>query len=66
MLRVGGRLNNAVGINFDQKHPILLPKKHEFTRLIILHEHIKNLHAGVHTIDNYSIKILAHSSKKSN
>ncbi|UYV61690.1 hypothetical protein LAZ67_1005924 [Cordylochernes scorpioides] len=38
LLRVGGRLNNAL-LSFDQKHPIILPKAHYITQLI--------LHAGV-------------------
>lgn len=45
ILRVGGRLKNA-NLNFKQKHPIVLPTKHRFSELIVLHEHIRNLHSG--------------------
>jgi len=45
-LCVGGRLKNA-NLPYDSKHPILLPKNHTLTKLIIRHEHIKNLHSGI-------------------
>ncbi|KAB0802863.1 hypothetical protein PPYR_05049, partial [Photinus pyralis] len=45
ILRVGGRLQNAQ-IEYDQKHPIILPKKSIITDLIIIREHKKLLHAG--------------------
>ncbi|GJQ70763.1 hypothetical protein Trydic_g23054, partial [Trypoxylus dichotomus] len=45
IMRVGGRLKHS-NIPYDQKHQILLPAKHHFTKLIIQHEHIKQLHAG--------------------
>ncbi|GJQ75152.1 hypothetical protein Trydic_g5302 [Trypoxylus dichotomus] len=44
-MRVGGRLKHS-NIPYDQKHQILLSAKHHFTKLIIQHEHIKQLHAG--------------------
>jgi len=44
-MRVGGRLSNAP-IPYAQKYPIILPSKHPLTRLIIVHEHYKHLHAG--------------------
>ncbi|XP_018359963.1 PREDICTED: uncharacterized protein LOC108759145 [Trachymyrmex cornetzi] len=46
LLRVGGRLRNS-DISYEAKHPILLPKDHMITKLIIRDEHIKNLHAGI-------------------
>lgn len=46
ILRVGGRLKNAV-FNADQKHPILMHDKHPLTKLIIRGEHVRNLHCGV-------------------
>lgn len=49
ILRVGGRLNNAE-INFDQKHPMLLPSKTHFTRILIQYEHMKLCHAGAQTV----------------
>jgi Family of unknown function (DUF5641)/Integrase zinc binding domain/Integrase core domain len=45
LLRVGGRLKNAE-INFDQKHPILLPSKNHVTYLILKHQHERLGHAG--------------------
>ena len=45
LLRVGGRLDKA-NISEIEKHPILLPKGHYITRLIIMKEHLRNLHAG--------------------
>ncbi|UYV81320.1 hypothetical protein LAZ67_20000761 [Cordylochernes scorpioides] len=46
LLRVGGRINNAL-LSFDQKHPIILPKAHYITQLVIRHYHERLLHAGV-------------------
>ncbi|PFX17955.1 hypothetical protein AWC38_SpisGene17711 [Stylophora pistillata] len=40
ILRVGGRLQNAL-INYDAKHPIILPYRHQVTDLIISHHHQK-------------------------
>ncbi|XP_011880968.1 PREDICTED: uncharacterized protein LOC105569255 [Vollenhovia emeryi] len=45
ILRVGGRLRHAI-VSYDHKHPVLLPGKHAFTRLIIIDEHERQLHAG--------------------
>jgi len=42
---VGGRLQNSE-LNFDQQHPLILPKGHHITTLIIEDTHNKNLHAG--------------------
>ena len=44
-LRVGGRLQNSE-LNFDQQHPLILPKEHHITTLIIEDTHHKNLHAS--------------------
>lgn len=44
-LRVGGRLQKS-SLNFESKHPIILPAKHHLTTLIIRYEHTRNLHAG--------------------
>lgn len=45
LVRVGGRLENA-SISYTQKHPIVLPRDSNVTNLIILNEHLTNLHAG--------------------
>ncbi|GBM25040.1 hypothetical protein AVEN_96632-1 [Araneus ventricosus] len=43
ILRVGGRIENS-SVNFDQKHPIVLPDKSNFTKIVILYFHLKNMH----------------------
>ncbi|KAG7198908.1 hypothetical protein KM043_015726 [Ampulex compressa] len=45
IIRVGGRLRNARSV-YTSKCPILLPKIHPLTELIINQEHKRNLHAG--------------------
>ncbi|XP_054706729.1 uncharacterized protein LOC129216539 [Uloborus diversus] len=45
ILRVGGRLNNS-NLNFDHKHPIILPKSHKLTSIIFEYFHKKYLHLG--------------------
>lgn len=45
-LRVGGRLHNA-NVQFNQKHPILLPRDHHLTKLIISKIHLYTLHGGI-------------------
>ncbi|XP_070560174.1 uncharacterized protein [Ptychodera flava] len=46
ILRLGGRLHNAP-INEETKFPILLPRNHAFTRLVIQQAHIRVLHSGM-------------------
>ncbi|GFT78657.1 uncharacterized protein TNCV_80581 [Trichonephila clavipes] len=46
ILRVGGRLRLQQTLKFEQKHPMLIPKNHHFTSLIIRHFHRVNFHAG--------------------
>ncbi|XP_078051845.1 uncharacterized protein LOC144477992, partial [Augochlora pura] len=45
ILRVGGRLKYA-DISYSQKYPILLPRSHHITDLIIQSEHLRHWHAG--------------------
>lgn len=45
LLRVGGRLKHSAESE-DTKHPMVLPAKHRFTRLLLRHYHEKLLHAG--------------------
>ena len=45
ILRVGGRLKNAL-INYEAKHPIILPYRHHATDLIISQHHQKTGHLG--------------------
>lgn len=44
-LRVGGRLQNSE-LAFNLKHPVILPKSHRYTHLLISMLHQQNLHAG--------------------
>lgn len=45
LIRVGGRLS-AANLDFDDCHPIILPKNDHFVTLLVNHFHIKNCHAG--------------------
>lgn len=44
LLRVGGRLDNANVLSEDAKRPIILPKSHRFSRLLVEFYHAKNCH----------------------
>ena len=46
LMRVGGRLRNAP-VPEDARHPVILPRHGEVTRLVIMQEHAQNGHAGV-------------------
>lgn len=46
LLRVGGRLQNAINLSFDQKHQILIPHESMLSRMIIKEYHEKNMHAA--------------------
>jgi hypothetical protein len=52
ILRVGGRIEKA-NLPFETKHPIILPDKSNFTRLIVLDAHIRTLHGGPLVMLNY-------------
>ena len=41
ILRVDGRLRFAEDLPYDTRHPIILPKDHPVTRLIVVHAHEK-------------------------
>ncbi|KAJ6634589.1 hypothetical protein Bhyg_13164 [Pseudolycoriella hygida] len=45
LLRVGGRLSKSQ-LNYEAKHPIILPKNNYFTKLIVLQAHKYTLHGG--------------------
>jgi hypothetical protein len=45
LLRVGSRLENS-DLTFDQQHPLILPKGHHITTIIVEDIHKKNLHAS--------------------
>ena len=46
ILRFVGRLSNS-DMEFESKFPIILPKKHRFTELIVLHVHELMGHEGL-------------------
>ena len=52
IIRCGGRINNA-SVSEMTKFPILLPKKHHLTRLIVQDAHRLHLHSGVNATVNY-------------
>lgn len=45
LIRVGGRLRNSP-LTFQEKHPVLLPKGHHLSELVIRHFHDKVHHQG--------------------
>ena len=45
MMRVGGRLRR-IQMNPETKHPIILPRKHHATKLLVEHVHRRNAHVG--------------------
>ncbi|XP_046868940.1 uncharacterized protein LOC124461460 [Drosophila willistoni] len=49
LLRVGGRLYHSQ-LSTEAKHPVLLPKSHRITKLILEYEHRVNLHPGVSSL----------------
>ena len=46
VLRVGGRLQKAVVLSWDEKHPMVLPKRHHVNQLIVRHYHEPAAHSG--------------------
>ena len=46
VLRVGGRLQKAVVLSWDEKHPMVLPKRHHVSHLIVRHYHKSAAHSG--------------------
>ena len=46
LMRVGGRLRRIKQLNPDTKHPILLPRQHQVTKVLVEHIHRRNGHVG--------------------
>ena len=46
VLCVEGRLEEAVVLSYDKKHPIILPKKYHISKLIVRYCHEGLAHAG--------------------
>lgn len=55
LLRVGGRLRHS-DMTDNEKHPIILPKSHHVTDMIIDYYHQKYLHAGPHLLQSLVMK----------
>ena len=51
VIRVGGRLQRS-GLPYDFKHPVVLPKEHHLTGLIILHAHYRAGHSSATYVMN--------------
>lgn len=49
LVRVGGRLTNS-NVAYLKKHPVILPKQHQFTEMLIRHLHNKYLHPNPSTL----------------
>lgn len=45
LLRVGGRLHRA-GLSYGQTHPLIVPRRHPFTNLLIRKYHVDHRHVG--------------------
>lgn len=52
ILRVGGRLSKS-NLPFSKKHPIIIPKKHHLTKLIIEQAHQLTIHGGQSLMSSY-------------
>ncbi|XP_067944858.1 uncharacterized protein [Watersipora subatra] len=46
ILRVGGRLQNSQSLNYQEKHPIILPRDAHIASLIVRHYHDSTHHQG--------------------
>ncbi|XP_062557220.1 uncharacterized protein LOC134222088 [Armigeres subalbatus] len=52
ILRVGGRIDNAPNMPYNAKHPVILPRNHRITYLVVLSFHQRFLHANSETVCN--------------
>ena len=57
ILRVGGRLEKAP-IDYNARHPIMLPNSSHFTNLLILHHHNLVGHSGMGTLGHLYVYII--------
>lgn len=46
ILRVGGRVQNITSWSYDEKHPIIVPRDHPITKLLIEEAHKQTMHGG--------------------
>lgn len=52
ILRIGGRLHHA-DFDYNEQHPIVLPKKGRYIDMLIDHAHIQTKHGGATLVANY-------------
>ncbi|XP_055623454.1 uncharacterized protein LOC129766877 [Toxorhynchites rutilus septentrionalis] len=52
IIRVDGRIGAAPNVREEMKFPIILPRKHKFTRLLLDSYHRKYLHGNAETVVN--------------
>ncbi|CAG4919481.1 unnamed protein product [Colias eurytheme] len=52
IVRVGGRIHEA-HVNYDKRHPVILPSNSHLTKLILQDAHLKTLHGGPQLMLNY-------------
>ncbi|XP_059216470.1 uncharacterized protein LOC131994137 isoform X1 [Stomoxys calcitrans] len=50
LLRVSGRIDNATFLSLDARRPIILPKNHLFTSLLVESYHVRFCHINVATV----------------
>lgn len=48
ILRVNGRLQQST-LPYNERHPIIIPRRSHFVDLLVRHAHLQNLHGGVQT-----------------
>ena len=65
VMRAGGRLRNS-DLEYDAKHPMILPPNHPITAMIIEKEHGEQGHSGIsHVLNNATSTILDYSRASS-
>lgn len=52
IMRSRGRIQRS-SVGYDMKHPIILPKDHNLSKLIVKDAHVKTLHGGPQLMLNY-------------
>ena len=53
ILRSRGRISKCLYFNYDVHTPVLLPREHKFTSLLMNYYHLKVQHLGIGTTLNY-------------
>lgn len=50
VMRIDGRIKNAMGVNEETKSPAIMPQHHHISELIVKHLHERNFHQGQETV----------------